>query len=310
MKRERFYIQRNNWLRKYKYASLLLLGFSITANAATYPFEGRWGWNKDDCVYGRAVEYTHQYMRNNLLHCGYVKVEQTTLHQWKIQATCEVPVNQENGSGKTAWHTRTVDSLIELTIQDNRLTESLTSYSAQKTKEAITTEYYYCIKSVGEENSQHNKASQLFKQANQLRFYRELTGIQSIYQAYEIYLNYKEAYEAGYQEPKVLYEQAKALHFYGELVGLTTEQANEIYRLYQAAYDAGHPQAVGALALATMQSYNKSHYLEEPDWEKVFTPEIEEKLAKTYISGKDHIEYIFIKTFHSLRIWSVTDEFD
>jgi|GEM_PF-2005363 len=244
MKRERFYSKRDNWLRQYQYASLLLLGFSITANAATYPFEGYWGENEDCSIESASAQYTAEYMRFNLQGCDYSEaygeVKQVAANHWKIQATCLVPFTEEDENGETWRGNRDVDSLIELKINNNQLTESWVIDYEGYDKEPTVTEYYRCQdnKTSEEENSTTNNT---LKQA------------------------------------KALFEQAEQLNFRAELAEPpSAAEKKQIYRLYQAAYDAGYKQAAGALGIATLYGYNQADIKDaQPDWDKAELGSIE-----------------------------------
>jgi len=128
--------------------SVALVGFSIAANATTYPFEGYWAEDKHCSTANAVVQYTAEYMRVYLNECSYTgvygKVEQLDTNHWRIQATCFLPVTVEDEDGETRRHHGDVDALIELELNDQRLSERLVLDHDQYDPEPQVSEYYRC----------------------------------------------------------------------------------------------------------------------------------------------------------------------
>jgi len=130
------------------FLSGVLVGFSIAASATTYPFEGYWGEDKNCSTENASVQYTAEYMRVYLNGCSYTdiygKVQQLDVNHWRIQATCLLPVTVEGEDGETWRNHGDVDALIELELNDHRLTERLVFDHEQYDPEPRLSEYYRC----------------------------------------------------------------------------------------------------------------------------------------------------------------------
>jgi len=118
------------------------------ASVTTWPFEGFWGEDKDCTEENARVEYGADYNRFSLMGCSwddeYGKMEQIAPNHWKIEATCLLPFWWEDEDGESFRGNRDVDSLIELTIENDRLIETRSFQHEDYDPEPSVEHFYRC----------------------------------------------------------------------------------------------------------------------------------------------------------------------